>query len=102
MDSTPHFTRAPCWNVSVIWTFTDGFPALSSSSRSRRKVMSETPRSAAACVTETAPVLRQLAALVESGDLTIPVGRRYPLAAAAEAQAASETGHGRGRIVLEM
>ena len=51
---------------------------------------------------ETAPVLRQLAALVESGDLTIPVGRRYPLAAAAEAQAASETGHGRGRIVLEM
>jgi len=49
---------------------------------------------------ESAPILRELAALTESGDLVAHVGRTFPLAEAAAAQEASETGHGRGRIVV--
>jgi NADPH:quinone reductase-like Zn-dependent oxidoreductase len=50
----------------------------------------------------TAPILAELARLAVAGDLRPQVGRTFPLAAAAEAQALSETGHGRGRIVLEV
>ena len=47
-------------------------------------------------------VLEELAALVEAGTLIPPVGKVFPLADAAQAHAASETGHGRGRIVLRV
>jgi NADPH:quinone reductase-like Zn-dependent oxidoreductase len=50
----------------------------------------------------TSPILRRLAALVESGDLEPQVGETFPLADAEQAHAASETGHGRGRIVLHV
>jgi NADPH:quinone reductase-like Zn-dependent oxidoreductase len=50
----------------------------------------------------TSPILAQLAALVESGDLDPQVGETFALADAARAHAASETGHGRGRIVLHI
>ena len=50
----------------------------------------------------TSPILRRLAALVESGDLEPQVGDTYAFADAARAHAASETGHGRGRIVLHV
>lgn len=50
----------------------------------------------------TSPILAQLAALVESGDLDPQVGETFPLADAARAHAASETGHGHGRIVLRV
>jgi NADPH:quinone reductase-like Zn-dependent oxidoreductase len=50
----------------------------------------------------TSPILGRLAALVESGDLEPQVGETFPLADAARAHAVSETGHGRGRIVLHV
>jgi NADPH:quinone reductase-like Zn-dependent oxidoreductase len=48
----------------------------------------------------TSPILQELARLAESGDLRPQVGPTFPLADAAGAHALSETGHGRGRIVL--
>lgn len=48
------------------------------------------------------PILQELARLAESGDLRPQVGRVFPLSEAAAAHAASETGHGRGRIVLRV
>jgi NADPH:quinone reductase-like Zn-dependent oxidoreductase len=50
----------------------------------------------------TSPILAQLAALVESGDLDPQIGETFALADAAAAHAASETGHGHGRIVLHV
>lgn len=50
----------------------------------------------------TTPVLDELVALVASGELVPQVGATYPLEEAAHAQAASETGHGRGRIVIHV
>jgi NADPH:quinone reductase-like Zn-dependent oxidoreductase len=50
----------------------------------------------------TSPILRELAALAESGDLDPQVGRTFALADAARAHELSETGHGRGRIVLRV
>lgn len=50
----------------------------------------------------TSPILAKLAALVESGELDPQVGETYALADAAHAHAASETGHGHGRIVLHV
>lgn len=50
----------------------------------------------------TRPILDQLVALVAAGRLTPQVGRVFPLAEAGAAQALSESGHGRGRIVLEV
>jgi NADPH:quinone reductase-like Zn-dependent oxidoreductase len=51
---------------------------------------------------ETRPILDELAKLVASGDLKPVIQQIYPLAEAASAQAASETGHGRGRILLKI
>ncbi len=48
------------------------------------------------------PVLEQLATLVEGGSLTPQVGQIFQLADAAEAHAAAETGHGRGRKILQV
>jgi NADPH:quinone reductase-like Zn-dependent oxidoreductase len=50
----------------------------------------------------TSPILARLAALVESRDLDPQVGETFALADAARAHAASETGHGHGRIVLHV
>ena len=50
----------------------------------------------------TSPILGQLAALVESGDLDPQVGATFALADAKRAHEASETGHGHGRIVLHV
>ncbi len=50
----------------------------------------------------TTPVLEELARLVASGALVPHIGAAFPLEEAAQAQAASETGHGRGRIVLHV
>jgi NADPH:quinone reductase-like Zn-dependent oxidoreductase len=47
-------------------------------------------------------ILRQLADFIESGTIETDVGAVYSLEDAAQAQAASETGHGRGRIVLHI
>jgi NADPH:quinone reductase-like Zn-dependent oxidoreductase len=49
---------------------------------------------------ETSPFLDELGALVASGALKPEIQRVFALDAAAEAQTASETGHGRGRILL--
>jgi NADPH:quinone reductase-like Zn-dependent oxidoreductase len=48
------------------------------------------------------PVLEELGKLVVSGDLVPQIGRVFPLADAAGAHTVSETGHGRGRIVLKV
>ncbi len=48
------------------------------------------------------PVLEELGRLVVSGDLVPQIGRTFPLADAAGAHTVSETGHGRGRIVLKV
>jgi NADPH:quinone reductase-like Zn-dependent oxidoreductase len=50
----------------------------------------------------TSPILEELARLAESGELRPQVGRTFPLADAARAHELSETGHGRGRIVLQI
>lgn len=47
-------------------------------------------------------ILDQLAALVVDGNLKPLVGERFPLAQVEAAHRASETGHGRGRIILEV
>lgn len=49
---------------------------------------------------DTTPALRQGARLAETGALTIPVQRTFPLAQAGEAQAASAAGHVRGGFVI--
>ncbi|MHB8490328.1 MAG: NADP-dependent oxidoreductase [Candidatus Dormibacteria bacterium] len=51
---------------------------------------------------ETRPVLEQLVALVASGDVQPEIGQVFSLEEAAQAHAASETGHGRGRILLRV
>ena len=51
---------------------------------------------------ETRPVLEQLAQLVASGDLKPQIGQVFALEDAPQAHAASETGHGRGRILLRV
>jgi NADPH:quinone reductase-like Zn-dependent oxidoreductase len=51
---------------------------------------------------ETRPILDELGKLVASGDLKPVIQQIYPLEEAASAQAASETGHGRGRILLKI
>lgn len=51
---------------------------------------------------DTTGILRQIAELIESGVVKAEVGAVFPLDQAAEAQARSETGHGRGRIVLHV
>jgi NADPH:quinone reductase-like Zn-dependent oxidoreductase len=50
----------------------------------------------------TSPILTELARLAEAGNLRPQIGRTFPLAEAAAAHAAGETGHGRGRIVLHV
>jgi NADPH:quinone reductase-like Zn-dependent oxidoreductase len=47
-------------------------------------------------------VLPRITELIEAGTLKPVVGRVYPLAEAAQAQAESQTGHGRGRIILKV
>ena len=47
-------------------------------------------------------LLRQIAALIEAGTVSPVVGQVFPLADAARAHHLSETGHGRGRIVLHV
>lgn len=49
-----------------------------------------------------AGILQQIAQLIESGTVVTEVGKVYPLEEAAQAHALSETGHGRGRIVLHV
>src|SRR5229473_2661625 len=46
--------------------------------------------------------LQEISGLIESGQLLPQPGRVFPLEEAAQAQALSETGHGRGRIVLHI
>jgi NADPH:quinone reductase-like Zn-dependent oxidoreductase len=50
----------------------------------------------------TADVLDRVTALIEDGTLRVQVSKVLPLDAAAEAHATSETGHSRGRLVLEV
>jgi len=51
---------------------------------------------------ETRPVLEELGKLVASGDVKPQIQRIFALEDAVEAQTVSETGHGRGRIVLKV
>ncbi|HEY6541574.1 MAG TPA: zinc-binding dehydrogenase, partial [Ktedonobacteraceae bacterium] len=46
--------------------------------------------------------LQEISTLIETGILLPQVGKIFPLEKAAQAQALSETGHGRGRIVLHI
>ena len=48
------------------------------------------------------PVLEELARLVASGAIKPQVGRIFQLSDAAQAHAAVETGHGRGRTILQL
>jgi NADPH:quinone reductase-like Zn-dependent oxidoreductase len=50
----------------------------------------------------TGLLLRQIADLIDAGEVRVQVTHVFPLAAAAQAHALSETGHGRGRIVLHI
>jgi NADPH:quinone reductase-like Zn-dependent oxidoreductase len=59
-------------------------------------------RGAAVQTSFTGEQLREIAALIESGKVKPVFGPVFPLAEAAEAQAKSQTGHGRGRIVLHV
>jgi len=47
-------------------------------------------------------ILQQVGNLIDSGLIRAFVGKVMPLAAAAEAHRLSETGHGRGHIVLKV
>ena len=47
-------------------------------------------------------LLQQIAGLIEAGTVVPVVGQVFPLAEAAQAHRLSETGHGRGRIVLHV
>jgi NADPH:quinone reductase-like Zn-dependent oxidoreductase len=47
-------------------------------------------------------ILRQIADVIQSGTIRSEIGAVFPLDEAAQAQARSETGHGRGRIVLHI
>ena len=47
-------------------------------------------------------LLLKIGELVESGHVKVHVGRVFPLAEASRAHALSETGHGRGKIVLKV
>jgi NADPH:quinone reductase-like Zn-dependent oxidoreductase len=51
---------------------------------------------------ETRPILEELGRLVASGDVKPQIGQVFPLEDAAQAHAVSETGHGRGRILLKV
>jgi NADPH:quinone reductase-like Zn-dependent oxidoreductase len=46
--------------------------------------------------------LKKVSELVEAGQLKLVVGKIFPLEQAQQAQELSETGHGRGRIILQM
>jgi NADPH:quinone reductase-like Zn-dependent oxidoreductase len=59
-------------------------------------------RTAAILVRPDAEQLARIAALVQSGDLRPIVSHRLPLSEVAEAHRQSETGHTRGKIVLEV
>jgi len=50
----------------------------------------------------TAPILQQLADLVTSGVIRPQVAEMFPLTDVALAHASSQTGHGRGRRVLQV
>jgi NADPH:quinone reductase-like Zn-dependent oxidoreductase len=49
---------------------------------------------------DKSPALRDGARLVQSGVLTLPVERTFPLSEAARAHAAGEKGHTRGRLIV--
>ncbi|HEY8685679.1 MAG TPA: NADP-dependent oxidoreductase [Chloroflexota bacterium] len=51
---------------------------------------------------DVSDILRQIADLIRSGAVMAEVGAVFPLDEAAQAQALSQTGHGRGRIVLHI
>jgi NADPH:quinone reductase-like Zn-dependent oxidoreductase len=51
---------------------------------------------------DSSGILRQIAGLIESGALRAEVGKVFGLEEAARAHALSESGHGRGRIVLHV
>jgi NADPH:quinone reductase-like Zn-dependent oxidoreductase len=53
-------------------------------------------------IAEEGSYLRQMGDLFQSGELKTYVGKVLPLSEAAQAQALSETGHGRGHIVLHV
>jgi NADPH:quinone reductase-like Zn-dependent oxidoreductase len=49
---------------------------------------------------ELGPALREIASLIEQGQLTVPIWRTYPLAQTAAALDASQSGHLHGKIVV--
>jgi len=51
---------------------------------------------------ETRPILEELGRLVASADVKPQIGQVFPLEDAPQAHAVSETGHGRGRILLKV
>ena len=59
-------------------------------------------RTAPVSAKATTELLQKIAGLIESGTVAPHVGRVFPLAEARQAHTLSETGHGRGRIVLKV
>jgi NADPH:quinone reductase-like Zn-dependent oxidoreductase len=59
-------------------------------------------RTAPVSAKSSTELLLKIAALVESGHVKVHVHRVFPLAEASRAHALSETGHGRGKIVLKV
>ena len=50
----------------------------------------------------TSAMLTEIANLLASGEITMPPIQEYPLSAVADAHAALETGHTRGKVVLKV
>ncbi len=59
-------------------------------------------RTASVSAKTTTELLQKIAGLIESGEVVPHVGQVFPLAEAVRAHMLSETGHGRGRIVLKV
>jgi NADPH:quinone reductase-like Zn-dependent oxidoreductase len=50
----------------------------------------------------TRPILEELARLIQDGALVAPVGQVFSFSDVADAHALSQTGHGRGRVILQV
>jgi NADPH:quinone reductase-like Zn-dependent oxidoreductase len=59
-------------------------------------------RAGTAMAQPTTQLLVQIAELIDAGTVRAQVGQVFPLDEAGRAQGLSETGHGRGRIVLHL
>jgi NADPH:quinone reductase-like Zn-dependent oxidoreductase len=97
LDTVGGAVTAQSWSAlkpgGILVTVVGGADAATAASRGvRTEAVGHPP--------ETRPYLEKLGALVASGTLKPEIQQVFPLDEAADAHAASETGHGRGRILL--